>query len=464
MRWMLVVAMLLPLAYSYVCSVYFTGIGCPHCAKTDPFIFKEVLQKHPNFVIIEYEIYQTRDNAQMILYYSQLYGTPAGVPLIIFSNNSYIIGDITILNKLEQKLASLSENPCPILDHLISFEDLNLDSLPLYPKIWRNNRIAIKEISGRTGSGNIAKEFITTENISELLKGINYTYNGPIDVPYSGGSVHFENSVKVDGWVLAWNGEPYLRSPVEEGESKNETPTSVGEFKIKKELTIPKIISLAAADSINPCALAVLTLMLISIMTYNPENKRNILLAGLSFTFAVFIIYFFYGIIIVKFFQIVQALTKVRLLLYKILAVFAIILGILNIKDFFFYRPGGILTEMPMSWRPKVKEIISKITSPTGAFFLGAFVTIFLLPCTIGPYVIAGGILSFLELLETVPWLVLYNIIFVLPMVGITLSVYLGIAKVTDVKEWRDRNIRRIHLVAGLIILLLGIGMLVGWF
>ena len=45
-------------------------------------------------------------------------------------------------------------------------------------------------------------------------------------------------------------------------------------------LTIAKIISLAIVDSINPCALAVLTLMLIAILTYNPKDKRNVLLIG----------------------------------------------------------------------------------------------------------------------------------------------------------------------------------------
>ena len=118
---------------------------------------------------------------------------------------------------------------------------------------------------------------------------------------------------------------------------------------------------------------------------------------------------------------------------------------------------------MPMSWRPKVQKIISGITSPKGAFFVGAFVTIFLLPCTIGPYVIASGILSFLSILKTLPWLMLYNLIFVLPMLFITLLVYFGLTKVENVSGWKDKNIRKLHLVSGTIILLLGIAMIAGW-
>jgi len=203
--------------------------------------------------------------------------------------------------------------------------------------------------------------------------------------------------------------------------------------------------------------------MLIAIITYNPKNRKNIILAGTAFSLSVFVMYLFYGLVIIKFFQVVQALTSVRLLLYKILGGIAIILGILNIKDFFYYKPGGLGTEMPMFLRPKVKKIISGITSPKGAFTIGAFVTVFLLPCTIGPYVIAGGLLSAFELMMVVPWLLLYNFIFILPMLAITLVVYAGIKKVEDVSEWKDKNIKYLHLISGIIIFLLGLAMFMGW-
>lgn len=228
-------------------------------------------------------------------------------------------------------------------------------------------------------------------------------------------------------------------------------------------LTLAKIISLAAVDAVNPCALAVLTLMLIAILTYNPERKRNVLLAGLAFTVSVFIMYMIYGLVIIRFFQLVQALTSIRLLLYNILGVAAIVLGLLNVKDFIKYKPGGFATEMPLFMRPKLKKLISGVTSPKGAFVVGLFVTVFLLPCTIGPYIIAGGILSAIELLSTLPWLLLYNAIFVAPMIAITLIVYLGYSTVENVSGWKEDNIRYLHGIAGAIMALLGVAMIMGW-
>ena len=71
-------------------------------------------------------------------------------------------------------------------------------------------------------------------------------------------------------------------------------------------LTLTKIISLAVVDAVNPCAIAVLALMLIAIITYNPRDRKNVLLAGFAFVLSVFVMYFFYGLIIIKFLQIVQ--------------------------------------------------------------------------------------------------------------------------------------------------------------
>jgi len=230
------------------------------------------------------------------------------------------------------------------------------------------------------------------------------------------------------------------------------------------ELTIGKIAALAAADAVNPCAIAVLVLVLISILTYNPKNKAKVLQAGMAFTAAVYILYLIYGLIIIQLFKgFTSFVSIVEPYLYSLLAIVAIILGALHVKDFARYAPGGLATEMPMKLRPGVKKLISRVTSPKGAFFVGIFVTLFLLPCTIGPYLITSGILSALDILKTIPWLLFYNVIFVLPMVVITLIIYAGISTVEQVGGWKEKNIIYLHLIAGLILMSIGIAMLFGW-
>ncbi len=435
-----------------VCAVYFTGIGCPHCAKADPFVLGDLLNKYPNLLIIEYEIYQSQENAPLIYEYNNKYNSGLGIPLIIFEN-SHIAGDSPILKNTEETI-NKGSSKCPLLKKQINFNELDINSLQGKPKIWTKNRVLIKKDNKyifqwngefnditKFSKENINKEdllqLILTDNLHETLKSIEYKGIEPEPVALSGQYINFENAIELT---------------IEQESINQET-----------KLTFIKLISLAFVDAVNPCALAVLTLMLIAILTYNPKKKKNVLLAGFAFVCSVFIMYLIYGLIIIKFFQIVQSLTSIKLLLYKILGGVAILLGVLNIKDFISYKPGSIGTEMPLFMRPKVKKIISGITSPKGAFIVGLFVTIFLLPCTIGPYVIAGGILSAYETIKIIPPLLLYNIIFVLPMIAITLIVYTGISKVEDVSGWKDKNIKYLHLIAGIIMFLLGLAMILGW-
>ncbi|MEE9525196.1 MAG: hypothetical protein V3V78_01145 [Candidatus Woesearchaeota archaeon] len=232
----------------------------------------------------------------------------------------------------------------------------------------------------------------------------------------------------------------------------------------KEKLTFTSVVALAAADSVNPCALAILTMALIALLVQDPKKKKNVIYGGLAFTAAVFFTYIFYGLVIVQLFKTIAvyfaAASKVVRIIFALLA---ILLGLMNIKDYFKYKPGTIGTEMPMFMRPIAKNLIKNITRPRGAFIIGILVTVFLLPCTIGPYIVVGNILSGFDLIKYLPWLLLYNLIFVLPMLGITFFVYFGYTTVEKVSGWKEGNVKKMHLVAGIVLLLLGIAMLFGW-
>lgn len=225
-----------------------------------------------------------------------------------------------------------------------------------------------------------------------------------------------------------------------------------------------KITTLALADSVNPCAIAVLTMVLTTILIQNPDKRKKVLYAGLAFVASVFLGYLIYGAIIIQFFKSFAEILRLHAsLIYNSLSILAMLIGALNIKDYFMYKPGSLITEMPIFMRPKVKRIINKITSPKGAFIIGFLVTLFLLPCTIGPYIIASGLLAELGMISAMPWLLYYNLIFVLPMLVITLLIYYGFSRVEEVSGWKERNIRVLHLIAGILLFAVGISLLAGW-
>ncbi len=229
-------------------------------------------------------------------------------------------------------------------------------------------------------------------------------------------------------------------------------------------LNFGRITMLALADSVNPCALAVLSLVLMAILIQNPDKRKKILFGGLAFVSAIYLGYLFYGVIIIQFFRVfAEFLRESSTYIFKGLAILAMVIGALNIKDFFYYRKGGIATEMPLSLRPKVKEIIKGIVSPSGAFVIGFLVTLFLLPCTIGPYIIASGLLSELGTLGALPWLLYYNLLFVLPMLIIVSLIYFGFTRIQEVSGWKEMNIKKLHLIAGILLFAVGFALLMGW-
>ncbi|MFH1780280.1 MAG: cytochrome c biogenesis protein CcdA [Candidatus Micrarchaeota archaeon] len=229
-----------------------------------------------------------------------------------------------------------------------------------------------------------------------------------------------------------------------------------------EQLTIPAVILAAAVDAINPCAFAVLILLITAVLASG--NRRRALLAGLAFTLAVYLAYFAMGL---GLFSVIQA-SGLSQAFYYAVAILAIFVGLFNLKDYFWYGKWFIM-EVPLSWRPRMKKIISRVTSIPGAFFAGLIVSLFLLPCTSGPYIVILGLLAKATSRDyAFMLLVLYNLIFVLPMLLITLGIYFGFTTSEQAEDWRKNKLKTLHLIAGVLMLLLGVGMIasiyLGWF
>lgn len=436
-------------------ATYIGGIGCPHCSVVSPFLHDKV--NEGGFVMIEYEMYRNIANAAVLNDFADNYGTDLGIPLIVFDRENKSAGDTPTINNWDTMYNSAQEGVVVLPDgNSTTWEDLNLNDLKRYPNIYGINRIATrKSITTISQEQNrMIKDFIGIENIEEAIKGLEGKSVNPSRVSYPGGSLTFENAIEINGWLLQWDG------PSVEGSSTDTTASEVTTS--GSTISLGKTVGLALADSVNPCALSVLALVLLSIITYNPGSRKQVLFSGLAFVLAVIVMYLFYGFLIVKAFEFIQSIALVKLYIYKGLAVVAILLGLLELRDYFRYKPGGIGTEMPLFLRPKVQSLIARVTSPLGAFGLGLFVTLFLLPCTIGPYIILGGMVAESGFLTAMPYLLLYNLIFVLPMVIVVLLIFFGSKRVEDISDWREKNVRKLHLIAGIALLTIGVLMLFG--
>ncbi|MBD3263141.1 hypothetical protein GF374_02050 [Candidatus Woesearchaeota archaeon] len=228
----------------------------------------------------------------------------------------------------------------------------------------------------------------------------------------------------------------------------------------QSKVTFPTLIGAAAVDAINPCTIAVLIILLTTI--FLAGGKRRILGAGLAFTAAIYISYFLMGLGV---YTALQASGIMHAFFYVVIGI-ALLVGFLSIRSYFKYKPGAWSVEIPSKWRPVMKKLLSSVTSIPGAAVMGFICSLFLLPCSSGPYLVILGLLA-KEATRTaaIPLLAFYNFIFVLPMLIITYLVYRGTTSVEKVQAWRDKHIRNLHLISGIIMLALA-GLLIAsmWF
>ncbi len=291
--------------------------------------------------------------------------------------------------------------------------------------------MVIGELSGRTwislmkecDEGNCPATYLTSSNVDEFLNH----YNGQNNSQNSNDNNGNDNDGETGGQTGGDNGN---------------ASSDYGD----EGITWTGLIMGALADSVNPCTIAVMAMLLTTILLQH--NRRKVLLAGTAFTLTIFVCYLLMGLGILK---AVQA-TGLQLIFLGVMTVVAGIMTVLEFNGYFNYKPGMVSIEMPMFLRPHVKRLISMATSIPFVILVAVFCSLFLLPCSSGPYLV---VISMLAQSPTsgLLHLIVYNIIFVMPMVAVTLIVGVGLSTPEKVKEARDRYVRYMHLIAGILML-----------
>lgn len=289
-----------------------------------------------------------------------------------------------------------------------------------------------------------------------ILNNFYDQYNVPLEdrgvpVIFGGGGYLVGDTPIIDGLEsLIDNSTGVLPAPVQDTSPSQSAPVSVGDA--DKVLTLSAIIGAAVVDSINPCAIAVLVILLSALLS-SGDRKRAIK-AGLAFSVSIYIAYFLFGMGLFSALRI----TGLAYWFNKIIGVVAILIGLANIKDSIWYGAGGFVTEIPRRWRPALKKILHSATTPLGAFLIGFVVALFELPCTGGPYFVILSLLAERATqLQAIPLLLLYNIFFIMPLILITAMIYFGFTSAEKAEQWKEKNLKRLHFIAGVIMVVLGL-------
>jgi cytochrome c biogenesis protein CcdA len=227
-------------------------------------------------------------------------------------------------------------------------------------------------------------------------------------------------------------------------------------------LTLGLIIGAALLDSINPCVFGVL-IFLIAFMTKMFKSRNGMLLGGLFYTSVVYVTYLVLGLGFLK----VTLGLGFSVVVYWIAASIAIIAGMFEVKDYFNYGKGFSLQMIPGAGK-RIHMYTQRMTKlqkkhPVLTFLmvglLGIFVVLVELPCTGAPYLAILALIGQGSYSEALPLLLLYNLIFVLPLFVIIGIGYFG----TDSKKlesWRKESRGIMRLAVGLFLIALGMYMI----
>jgi cytochrome c biogenesis protein CcdA len=186
-------------------------------------------------------------------------------------------------------------------------------------------------------------------------------------------------------------------------------------------ITLPTVIVAGAVDGINPCAFTVLLLFITALLTTLKAGEQNIAatrarLVGMGSIYigAVFLTYLTLGVGLLK---AADFFTRQHLPA-RLGALAAILIGLWMVKDYFL-PDWGVKLQAPGKIGEIARQAAQKATVP--ALMVGGFlIGLCTVPCSGAVYL---GVLSLLALQPTAmlgfSYLVLYNIIFILPLVVI---------------------------------------------
>ncbi|MEX2161169.1 MAG: cytochrome c biogenesis protein CcdA [Anaerolineales bacterium] len=254
--------------------------------------------------------------------------------------------------------------------------------------------------------------------------------------------------------LWAWTGEVQvfpIDAPLEA--SLAETLNAGGPLPIDQAnlpQLLPAVIITGLIDSVNPCAFAVILLLVAFLFTLR-QSRARIWQLGLVYIGMIFIVYFAIGLGLLR---AIQFSTEPHFVA-RVGTWILIGLGVVNLIEYFFPR-SPIKLHMPDWAHHRTHQLIGQASLPA-TITAGFLVGLCTFPCSGGIYV---SILTLLNAQTTAAWglayLVLYNILFVLPL----LLILAAVGNRTAAKawaQWERSNSARIRLWYGVIMIGLGL-------
>ncbi len=213
------------------------------------------------------------------------------------------------------------------------------------------------------------------------------------------------------------------------------------------------------ADGINPCAIATM-IFLISFLSTRKKKRSEILSIGMAYTATVFITYFAMGLGLKGILESVKGYYMISSVIRWGAFSLAAGVALFSFRDAFVFHKTkdthDIKLQLPTAVKMRIHKVISGNLSGTG-LVIGAIVTGFLVTlleaiCTgqmYVPFIVAMTQSTSLKF-HGYLYLLLYNFLFVLPLLIVMVLAYYGL-KWTDLAKRTQKNMVVLKIVLGVV-------------
>jgi hypothetical protein len=239
---------------------------------------------------------------------------------------------------------------------------------------------------------------------------------------------------------------------------------------IFKRISILAVITSGLIDGVNPCAFAVIVFFISFLAVYG-YKKREIVYVGIFYCWAVFLTYLLLGVGFFKFLYSFSQMYFVIKYFYYLVAFFCFLMGMLAVYDYFKFRKtknsDEAILQLPKFLKKRINITIgSRMREKKGfnawglvatSSMVGFLVSLLEAACTGQVYVpTIVFILKNTNLrLKAATYLVIYNLMFILPLVVIFLLSLFGVSS-AKFNNFLKRNVGKIKIFMAFIFFILG--------
>jgi len=231
--------------------------------------------------------------------------------------------------------------------------------------------------------------------------------------------------------------------------------------------SIVGILVAGLLDGVNPCAFATL-IFFVSYLLFIGRRRRDVILMAVFFILGVFISYLAIGF---GAFNILKYVTKIEFIgriIFLGFGIIALILGVLSFRDYVMAKRGALhkmILQLPLGIKQRIHKDIKARTATSGiiigSLITGLFISLLEFGCTGQVYLptITFMITKAGAVARPVIALILYNLMFILPLVVIALFATLFSNR--RIAQTLEKNIPLIKFLTALLFFGLGILLIV---